>query len=90
MEYIKEDGSKIEFITKLENPDNYTLFHHFKGIDYAIITIAPHSETRELHVVYESMSDAHHCVRPAEMFFSKMDTDKYPEIKQEYRFQKID
>ena len=38
-------------------------------------------------VVYRSVSDNKVWVRPYEMFFSKVDKTKYPDVKQKYRFE---
>ena len=57
---------------------------------YKIICIAEHTETREKFVVYEPLyGDKPRKVyaRPYEMFMGKVDKDKYPDIKQEYRFE---
>ena len=54
---------------------------------YCIKDFAEHTETKESMVVYQALySPFKVYVRPAEMFFSKVDTDKYPDIKQEFRF----
>lgn len=58
---------------------------------YKIIGIAIHSETRERLMVYRALyGDGGIYVRPLEMFLGKVDRMKYPEIKQEYRFEKIE
>ena len=62
------------------------LWRHFKGGICEIITVATHSETEELMVVYKC--DA--CVtwvRPMSMFLSRVDKEEYPDIKQDYRFE---
>lgn len=41
-------------------------------------------------VVYKSFKDGHICVRPLEMFSSKVDHEKYPNVRQVYRFEVID
>lgn len=70
-------------------------YRHFKGILYKVLLIAYDSETnREQEpkklVVYEALYDDHKIwVRPYEMFISKVDREKYPEVEQEYRFQYI-
>ena len=60
---------------------------------YEIIGVGIHTETGEKLVIYKSLyaSDDKpigqiYC-RPYDMFFSKVDKEKYPNIKQEYRFE---
>lgn len=66
------------------------LYRHFKGTVYEIIGVATHSETQEQLVIYRPVSDRNKLwARPLEMFTSKVDKNKYPNVKQEYRFEPI-
>lgn len=62
-------------------------YKHFKGMIVEIIAIAKHSETLEDMVVYTH--DEKIWVRPYELFASRVDKEKYPEIEQEYRFEEV-
>ena len=64
------------------------LYRHFKGMPYYVKDIAIHSETGEKFVVYQKLYDDFSTyIRPYEMFMSRFDREKYPEIEQEYRFE---
>ena len=57
---------------------------------YEIIGIATHSETGEPMMVYRPLyDDCGMYVRPFEMFLSEVDHEKYTDVKQKYRFEKV-
>ena len=57
---------------------------------YEIVGEALHSETREPMMVYRPLyDDGGMYVRPLEMFLSEVERDKYPDVKQKYRFEKV-
>ena len=65
------------------------IYRHFKGNN--VLWVAMHTETQEKMVVYQALyGDYKYFVRPYEMFVSKVDHDKYPDVKQEYRFELIE
>ena len=64
------------------------IYRHFKGDYYMIEDIATHSETKEKYVVYRRLyGDGALWIRPYDMFLSKVDRQKYPNVEQEYRMQ---
>ena len=66
-------------------------YRHFKGHLYQVLCIAKDSETLKDVVVYQDLSDNTKIwVRDYDMFMSKVDKEKYPEVKQEYRFELVD
>ena len=74
-----------------------SVYRHFKGFTAKIITIATHTETGESLVVYECNGKAVNSnhedgiyARPLEMFLSEVDHDKYPDVRQKYRFELIE
>ncbi|MBQ2833112.1 MAG: DUF1653 domain-containing protein [Clostridia bacterium] len=67
------------------------IVRHFKGNEYEILHIAKDSETMEDVIVYRARyGEGGVWVRPLGMFFSPVDREKYPDVKQKYRFEKIE
>lgn len=65
-------------------------YKHFKGELYKVLCIATDSETKEEVVVYEALYGKHLIwTRPYDMFNSKVDKEKYPDVTQEYRFELV-
>ena len=64
------------------------IYKHFKGDYYIVEDIALDSETKREMVVYRALyENSQLYVRDLEMFTSLVDKEKYPDVKQKYRFQ---
>lgn len=73
-------------------------YRHFKGFEVTILALGTHTETNETMVVYscDSFNGKSHkkdengiYIRPLDMFLSEVDHEKYPNVKQKYRFEEI-
>ena len=70
-----------------ENPNKYL---------YEIIGTSRHTESKEELMIYkplyytECIDGVDYAARPLDMFMSEVDHDKYPDVKQKYRFELIE
>lgn len=65
------------------------VYKNFKGDYYLVEDVVIHSETREKLVLYRPLYGdwKQLYVRPIDMFLSEVDHEKYPNVKQKYRFE---
>ena len=67
------------------------VYRHFKNKNYLVLDVATHSETKEKYVVYRALyDDCGLYIRPYDMFMSEVDHEKYPDVKQKYRFELVE
>ena len=65
-------------------------YRHFKGNIYQIRELAKDSETEEDMVIYQGMYPPFQVwVRPLSMFLDRVDQHKYPDCRQQYRFESV-
>lgn len=64
------------------------VYKHFKGNLYRVLAVALNTETEEQMVVYQDVVNTDKVfARPLDNFLSKVDREKYPDVKQESRFE---
>ena len=72
----------------MNNIKIHGIYKHFKGNYYLVEEIVRNSETLEDMVVYRKLYDDGTCwVRPLIDFLEEIDHEKYPNVKQKYRFE---
>ena len=77
-------GDVVRHFKRLEltNPDLQYL--------YEFLGVASHTETGEEFAIYRALyGERKICARPLDMFMSEVDRDKYPNAKQQYRFERV-
>lgn len=72
----------------MRNLELNRIYKHFKGDLYLVTDIAIDSETNKKVVIYRALYGENTLyVRDYDMFLSEVDHEKYPDIKQKYRFE---
>lgn len=67
------------------------VYRHFKGDCYLAEAVAQDAESGEAVVVYRKLyGDGGLWVRPLAMFLTEVDHEKYPDCKQQYRFELLE
>ena len=67
------------------------IYRHFKGDLYLVEDVIYHSETEEKMVAYRALyGECKLWCRPYKMFLEEVDHEKYPEVKQKYRFELVE
>ena len=66
-------------------------YKHFKGHIYKVIDIVNDAENYpNKMVIYENIYDSNDkWARPYDIFNSKVDKEKYPDVEQVYRFEEV-
>ncbi len=83
MERIKKYDIVQNFKREFESEDSNKYL-------YKVLDVVCHSETMEKLVAYKALYEPFDIwVRPYDMFMSEVDKVKYPEVKQKYRFEKV-
>lgn len=82
VQHFKREKMSSEDLEK--NPNGYL---------YEIVGTSRHTETKEELMIYKPLYETDcvegvdYAARPLDMFMSEVDHEKYPEIKQKYRFE---
>lgn len=63
------------------------VYKHFKGHEVKVLAVAENTESGDFYVVYTHLATGKVWARPIEMFLSEVDTTKYPNASQKYRFE---
>ena len=75
---------------KRPEPKRGEIYQHFNGEYYKIVCVGHHSETGQRMVVYYAIDvyPIEPSISPLDRFMSEVDHEKYPNVKQKYRFKR--
>lgn len=66
------------------------VYRHYKNKYYVVEDVAEHTETGEKLVIYRALYGENKLwARPYDMFLSEVDHEKYPDVKQMWRFEEV-
>lgn len=64
------------------------IYKHFKGDYYIVVDVAKNCDTLEECVIYRQLyGECGLWIRKKKDFLSEVDHNKYPDVKQKYRFE---
>ena len=63
------------------------VYKHFKNIIVEVLCVAKDAENLKEMVFYKHIDNGDIWVRPIEEFLSEVNHEKYPDVKQKYRFE---
>lgn len=73
-----------------KEPQPGEFYRHFKNRLYQVLSVAYDAETEAAFVVYQALyGDYRVWIRPLDNFMSEVDREKYPEVTQHWRFERV-
>lgn len=79
--------NKMENIQRIQPQ---TVYRHFKGNYYLVLSIAEHTERKESLVIYQALyGEKKTYARPLDMFLEKVPEEKKNPTGQTYRFERV-